>query len=119
MANEVPGVRVPDAVLDRMRRVSRPKPPRPKGVAIAREVGCALKGVVQGTHVAAPSGRVEAALEVLAAVQTSCLIFGTSCHPNCCIVPGRSDDGLGSGRPKFPISQQVTAGDDANAAVRA
>ena len=37
-----------------------------EGVAIAREVGCALKGIVQGTHVAAPSGRIDAALEVLA-----------------------------------------------------
>ena len=69
MANEVPGVRVPDAVLDRMRRVASPAAAAAEGVAIAREVGCALKGVVQGTHVAAPSGRVEAALEVLAAVQ--------------------------------------------------
>jgi methionine synthase / methylenetetrahydrofolate reductase(NADPH) len=69
MANEVPGVRVPDVVLDRMRRVSSPEAAAAEGVAIAREVGCALKGVVQGTHVAAPSGRVEAALEVLAAVQ--------------------------------------------------
>ena len=70
MANEVPGVRVPDAVLARMHRVESPEAAAAEGVAIAREVGCALKGVVQGTHVAAPSGRVEPALEVLAALQT-------------------------------------------------
>ena len=71
MANEVPGVRVPDAVLDRMRRVASPEAAADEGVAIAREVGCALKGLVQGTHVAAPSGRIDAALAVLAAVQTT------------------------------------------------
>ena len=71
MANEVPGVRVPDAVLDRMRRVASPEAAADEGVAIAREVGCALKGMVQGTHVAAPSGRIDAALAVLAAVHTT------------------------------------------------
>ena len=58
MANEVPGVRVPEPVLDRMRRAEDARRRRPaEGVAIAREVGCALKGMVQGVHVAAPSGR--------------------------------------------------------------
>ena len=66
MANEVPGVRVPDAVLARMRRLEGPEAAVAEGVAIAREVGCQLKGTVQGVHVAAPSGRVESALEVLA-----------------------------------------------------
>ncbi len=67
MANEVPGVRVPDAVLERMRRADDPEAAVAEGVAIAREVGCALKGTVQGVHVAAPSGRIESAVEVLAA----------------------------------------------------
>jgi 5,10-methylenetetrahydrofolate reductase len=66
MANEVPGVRVPDAVLERMHRVSSPEGALAEGVAIAREVGCALKGTVQGVHVAAPSGRIESAVEVIA-----------------------------------------------------
>jgi homocysteine S-methyltransferase len=66
MANEVPGVRVPDAVLERMRRVSGPDAAVAEGVAIAREVGCALKATVQGVHVAAPSGRIESAVEVIA-----------------------------------------------------
>jgi methionine synthase I (cobalamin-dependent)/5,10-methylenetetrahydrofolate reductase len=66
MANEVPGVRVPDAVLARMRRVEHPEAALAEGVAIAREVGCALRSTVQGVHVSAPSGRVESALEVLA-----------------------------------------------------
>jgi methionine synthase / methylenetetrahydrofolate reductase(NADPH) len=66
MANEVPGVSVPAAVIDRMRRAGESGGAADEGVAIARELGCALKGTVQGVRVAAPSGRIEAALEVLA-----------------------------------------------------
>ncbi len=65
MANEVPGVRVPQAVLDRMRGAGSPAAEAAEGVAIAREVGCALKARVQGVHIAAPSGATEAAVEVL------------------------------------------------------
>ncbi|MBI4887576.1 MAG: bifunctional homocysteine S-methyltransferase/methylenetetrahydrofolate reductase [Acidobacteria bacterium] len=71
MANEVPGVRVPDSALERMRRVESPGAAAAEGVAIAREVGCALKGLVQGVHVAVPSGRIEAALDVLAGVHAA------------------------------------------------
>ena len=66
MANEVPGVRVPDAVLERMRRVGTAEAAAAEGVSIAREIGCALKGTVQGVHVAAPPGRIASAVEVLA-----------------------------------------------------
>ena len=69
MANEVPGVRVPDPVLERMRRVSGPEAVRAEGVAIAREVGSALKSTVQGAHVLAPSGHIESAVEVLAGLR--------------------------------------------------
>jgi homocysteine S-methyltransferase len=65
MANEVPGVRVPDAVLARMRGVPTSDAAAAEGVAIAREIGRALRSTVQGVHVAAPSGRIAAALEVL------------------------------------------------------
>ena len=65
MANEVPGIRVPESVLSRMRGAGVGDAAAAEGVAIARELGCALKGTVQGVHVAAPSGRIEAALEVL------------------------------------------------------
>ena len=66
MANEVPGVSVPDSVIERMRRAEQAGGAAQEGVAIARELGCALKGIVQGVRVAAPSGRIEAALDVLA-----------------------------------------------------
>jgi methionine synthase / methylenetetrahydrofolate reductase(NADPH) len=65
MANEVPGVRVPDSVLERMRRASGPDAARAEGVAIAHEMGAAVRSLVQGAHVAAPSGRIESAVEVL------------------------------------------------------
>ena len=65
MANEVPGVSVPDAVLARMRQAGDADAAAAEGIAIAREVGCALKGVVQGVHLATPSGGIEPALEVL------------------------------------------------------
>ncbi|MBI2187154.1 MAG: bifunctional homocysteine S-methyltransferase/methylenetetrahydrofolate reductase [Acidobacteria bacterium] len=68
MANEVPGVRVPEAVLERMRRVDGDTAAA-EGIAIARDVGRALRGAVQGVHVAAPSGRIAAALEVLAGLR--------------------------------------------------
>jgi len=66
MANEVPGVRVPDSALERMRRTSSADAARVEGVAIAHEIGTALRGLIQGVHVAAPSGRIESAVEVLA-----------------------------------------------------
>lgn len=65
MANEVPGVSVPDTVLARMRQAGDADAAAAEGIAIAREVGCALKGVVQGVHLATPSGGIEPALEVL------------------------------------------------------
>ena len=71
MANEVPGVLVPEPVLERMRRASSPEAAAAEGVAIAREVGCALRGIVQGVHVATPSGAIDAALEVVAGIQAT------------------------------------------------
>jgi homocysteine S-methyltransferase len=68
MANEVPGVTVPEAVVERMRRTQSPDAARAEGVAVAREILSALKGMVSGVHVSTPSGRQDAALEVLAVI---------------------------------------------------
>jgi homocysteine S-methyltransferase len=67
MANEVPGVRVPEALLERMRRAGAvsAEAAAAEGVTIAREIGRALHGAAQGVHVSAPSGSVESALEVI------------------------------------------------------
>ena len=67
MANEVPGVRVPEAVLERMRRAGDvgPEAAAAEGVAIACEIGRELEGAVQGIHIATPSDRIECVIEVL------------------------------------------------------
>jgi methionine synthase I (cobalamin-dependent)/5,10-methylenetetrahydrofolate reductase len=66
MANEVPGVTVPDAMLDRMRRAESADAAAAEGIAIARDVAAALRGLVHGVHVSTGSERIDAALEVLA-----------------------------------------------------
>jgi homocysteine S-methyltransferase len=69
MANEVPGVRVPEHVLERMRRASNGNGAAEEGIAIARELGSELRTAVQGVHIAAPSGRVDDALAVLSGIR--------------------------------------------------
>ncbi len=68
LANEVPGVTVPDAVLDRMRVASADgkEAALAEGVRISREMLAAVAERVQGVQVSAPLGRVPVALEVLA-----------------------------------------------------
>jgi homocysteine S-methyltransferase len=65
MANEVPGVRVPDEFLQRMRRLDSPEAAAAEGVAIARTVAREVKDRVQGIQLSNATGRVQAALEVL------------------------------------------------------
>lgn len=66
LANEVPGVTMPAAILDRMRRaneVSREHAVQ-EGIAIAREMLARIRGEIQGVQVSAPFGRAELALDV-------------------------------------------------------
>jgi homocysteine S-methyltransferase len=71
LANEVPGVSVPDSVLNRMRSASaRGKDAAlAEGVRISQEMIAAVRDRVQGVQVAAPLGRVAVALEVLEAAR--------------------------------------------------
>jgi 5,10-methylenetetrahydrofolate reductase len=64
LANEVPGVVVPDSVLDRMQRITDKDAAREEGLAIARETLLEVMGHVQGVQVSAPFGRVQYALDV-------------------------------------------------------
>ncbi len=64
MANEVPGQRVPEVLIDRMRRAEGPDV-MAEGVAIAREISAQLRNRVQGIQVSTASGNVDAALRVL------------------------------------------------------
>jgi homocysteine S-methyltransferase len=68
LANEVPGVSVPDHVLERMRCAEEAGRAREEGLAIARELVRDLSGQVQGLQITVASGAVDTALLVLEAV---------------------------------------------------
>ena len=67
LANEVPGVSVPDAIIARMRRANDKSKEHAvaEGIAIAREMLERVRPLVQGVQVSAPFGKVELALQVL------------------------------------------------------
>jgi homocysteine S-methyltransferase len=65
MANEVPGIRVPDELLDRMRRADGQAAASAEGIAIAREIARELRQSVQGVQVSTQSGDIDAALAVV------------------------------------------------------
>ncbi|MDX1675637.1 MAG: bifunctional homocysteine S-methyltransferase/methylenetetrahydrofolate reductase, partial [Longimicrobiales bacterium] len=71
LANEVPGITVPEPVIDRMRRAQEKGKEHAvqEGIAIAREMFVAVRDEVQGLQVSAPFGRVELALEVMREVE--------------------------------------------------
>jgi homocysteine S-methyltransferase len=66
LANEVPGVVVPDEIIARMRRASDQSKEHAiaEGIAIAREMFERVRGSVQGVQVSAPFGKVDLALQV-------------------------------------------------------
>jgi methionine synthase I (cobalamin-dependent)/5,10-methylenetetrahydrofolate reductase len=66
LANEVPGVTVPEEIIGRMRRANERSKEHAvaEGIAIAREMLERVRGAVQGVQVSAPFGKVELALQV-------------------------------------------------------
>jgi homocysteine S-methyltransferase len=68
LANEVPGVTVPDEVISRMRRANAISKEHAvqEGLAIAREMLERVRPIVAGVQVSAPFGKAELALEVFA-----------------------------------------------------
>jgi len=66
LANEVPGVSVPDEIIVRMRRANEKSKEHAvaEGIAVAREMLERVKPLVQGAQVSAPFGKVELALQV-------------------------------------------------------
>jgi hypothetical protein len=54
-----------------MRRAENAESAAAQGIAIARETVTAIRGMVQGVHIAAPEGRIEAALAVLDGIAAS------------------------------------------------
>ncbi len=64
-ANELPGVRVPEALIERMRATESPDAAAAEGIAIAREIVAGLRATVQGVQVSTQSGNIDAALAVI------------------------------------------------------
>jgi methionine synthase I (cobalamin-dependent)/5,10-methylenetetrahydrofolate reductase len=65
MANEVPGVTVPDAIVERMRRTATAEAAMAEGVKVAKEIAAAVKGMAAGVQISTPSGRLDSAFDVL------------------------------------------------------
>jgi homocysteine S-methyltransferase len=66
LANEVPGVTVPPAIIERMRRANEKSREHAvaEGISIAREMLEEVRDAVQGVQVSAPFGKVDLALQV-------------------------------------------------------
>lgn len=69
--NEVPGISVPETILERMGAAQEKgrDHARAEGCAIAREMLAEVRDIVEGVQVSAPFGRVAYALDVLAALE--------------------------------------------------
>ncbi|HVD92526.1 MAG TPA: bifunctional homocysteine S-methyltransferase/methylenetetrahydrofolate reductase [Vicinamibacterales bacterium] len=65
MANEVPGVRIPDAVVDRMRRADGDGRAAEEGLAIAREIAAEVRPLVQGLQISTAPRAIDMALELI------------------------------------------------------
>ncbi len=93
LANEVPGVVVPPAVLQRMHAANArgKEHALAEGIAIAREMFAEARGAVQGLQVSAPFGKVEFALQVFDGIN------GIDC--NIALAPEAASDGFGFAPP--------------------
>lgn len=73
LANEVPGVRVPDAIIRRMADAQERgrEAAIDEGRKIALEMLDAVTGVVQGIHISTPAGKLDVAIDLLNAVRAT------------------------------------------------
>ena len=73
LANEVPGVSVPDSVVRRMKAAQQGgrEVAEAEGLQIALEVYEAVKGLVQGVHITAQSGDLDIVVKLMETVQTA------------------------------------------------
>jgi homocysteine S-methyltransferase len=69
MNNEVPGVSVPPAVMERMRRADTGELARAEGVRIAQQILLEIRELVQGVQITPPFGRYALAVEVAQALK--------------------------------------------------
>ena len=68
MGNEVPGVRVPDAIVERLRRAEAEGLAAAEGLAIASDIATVIRPHVQGIQISASTGAIETALMVVEAL---------------------------------------------------
>jgi len=70
MHNEVPGACVPPETMELMRKAQDrgPEAARRQGIALAREMLRAVRGMVQGVQVSPPLGKYDTVIEVLDAL---------------------------------------------------
>jgi len=65
MKHEVPGVYVPDSILERMKQYQSGEEQVKEGIAIAREILLEVKDHVQGIQISAPFGHIQYSIETL------------------------------------------------------
>ncbi|HTZ52790.1 MAG TPA: bifunctional homocysteine S-methyltransferase/methylenetetrahydrofolate reductase [Spirochaetia bacterium] len=65
MKNEVPGVYVPDTVIERMSRCDTKESALAEGTTIARELLEELRGAISGVQLSTPFGRIDYAMTIL------------------------------------------------------
>jgi len=65
MNNEVPGMTIPEEIMQRMRAADTAEKQREEGIKIAREALMKVRNLVQGVQVSAPFGRIDTVLEVI------------------------------------------------------
>jgi homocysteine S-methyltransferase len=70
MANEVPGVRIPEAVLERMRRADADGRAAAEGLAIAREIAAELRPLVRGVQISTAPKAIDMALGLIDVIGT-------------------------------------------------
>src|SRR4051812_7467143 len=68
LANELPGVSVPAAIVDRMRRAEDAGRATAEGLAIAREIAAEIRPLVQGIQISPAGDSIESALGIIEAV---------------------------------------------------
>lgn len=68
LANELPGVRVPDSIVERMRRAEAGGRASAEGLAIAREIAAEIRPLVQGIEISPAGESIESALGIMDAV---------------------------------------------------
>ena len=66
--NEVPGMRVPDEIRERMRKAGTGQAARDAGVAIARDMLAQVKDRVRGAYIMPPFGRYGLAADIISGI---------------------------------------------------